>query len=182
MDAIAKEIPGWSRTNFSTGLPQRINRGICKSFIRASVTATTGVFGGTVSSLDFGISNSSICPHFLRYFKRVCHPFASVFPNVLVSKKLSIAVSFFHCAKTAICRIRIRLREKIGPPKVIYIMHSAWTNPGVFLAFGGANRVFSAVLVLVSTRWKVNTLILFTLLPCNFLPIRNNLKFGVGRL
>ena len=58
MAAIAKVVPGWSRTSSSTGLPHRTKRGTWGSLIRASVTATTGAARSCSPALSSSQSNA----------------------------------------------------------------------------------------------------------------------------
>src|SRR5690606_23323150 len=125
IEARDNVVPGWSRTNFSTGLPQRMNLGISGNFIRAIVTATTGESGVSNSWFSSGISNPLIFPHCLIKVNRVCHPFAIILPRLFFSKKRSTAVSFSHWANTATCLTSIRDGEKIADPNVMQVIHSA---------------------------------------------------------
>ncbi len=137
MDAKDNVVPGWSRTSFSTGLPQRMNLGAWGSFIRASVTATTGEWFSSNSTDSFGISNSLTLPHCRINWSRVCHPCVRSTPNSFFDKNGLLTLHFPIAQKRqAALKACVKVKRFLIPMSLpSYILHelnqdyfSAWED------------------------------------------------------
>src|SRR5690606_35447100 len=109
------------------------------------VTATTGILDGFSSNNSSLILYPLIFSHGLVNNNRMYHPFSKTFPNVLLLINSSIAFSFSHRAKTAICLINILEGYRIEATNVMEFIYSICTKPSIFFDFGENKIIFKEV-------------------------------------